>query len=107
MKTLDIDLAMKFIEYLDKPAHVSTLELVGKVDIHVHRGDGVLTFLRFVPDRYRVGDGLDPDLFDIDSAAVQLALYVFHSGRWRNLRLGAVMRSAEFEQLVCSKETYA
>lgn len=84
MKTLDIDLAMKLIEYLDEPAHVSTLEFVGKIDIHIDRGDGMLTFLRFVADGYRVGYGLDPDLFDIDSATVQLALYVFHSSSWRN-----------------------
>jgi hypothetical protein len=71
---------MKLIENLDEPAHMRPLEPVRQVHIHIDRGDGILAFLGLVEKSYRIGDGLYPDLLDIDPAMVSLVLNILHQG---------------------------
>ena len=66
VKVLQIDLAVETVQNLDKAAHVSALELVGQINIHVDRGHGLLGSLFFIQNGDRVGYIFYPDLFDVD-----------------------------------------
>lgn len=78
MKARQIDLAMKPVQDLDKPAHMRALETMGQIHIHVDRGHRMLSRLRLIQYCYRIRNGLDSDLFDINAPVVQFALDIFH-----------------------------
>ena len=78
MKTLQIDGPVETVKDLDKAAHMSALELMGQIDGHIDRADRTLLLVGFVEDGDRIGDVLDPDLLDIYSPVIGLALDIFH-----------------------------
>jgi hypothetical protein len=57
------------IEYLDKAAHMGTLEFLGQVDIHVDTGDGLLTSVHPI----KHGDGV-ADVFHAHLVNVYVAV---------------------------------
>ena len=78
LKAAEINLSVKGVEYLYEPAHVRALELVGKVDVHVHGRNSVLVVVLLVENGDGIGYGFDPDLLYIDTSVIKLALNVFH-----------------------------
>ena len=78
-KTVNIYLAVEFIENFHKAAHMGSLEPVGQIDVHVGGGDGVLLPPGLITHGNRIGDGFHPDLLNINPPAVTLALDIFHS----------------------------
>ena len=78
MKTFQVDGTVKTVQDLDKAAHMSALELMGQIDVHVEGSDRTLLLVGFVEDGDRIGDVFDPDLLDIDTPVIGLALDVFH-----------------------------
>lgn len=78
METIEVDLAVKSVQYFNEPAHVRPLEPVRQVDVHVHFGDGFLGLLLLVQKLYRVRDGLDTNLPDIYTPVIVQVLDVFH-----------------------------
>ena len=78
MKTLEINVAVEAIEDFNETAHVSTLELMGQVHIHVDFGHGILDFSGLVQHCDGIGDFLDANFPDIDSPMIALALNIFH-----------------------------
>ena len=62
------------------------LELVGKVHVHVHAGNGMLNALCLIKNGNRVADILDSDLVDLDFSMIFLVLDIVHlifRNRWR------------------------
>jgi len=54
-------------------------EFMRQIDVHIDRSNGLLSFLRLVTHRYGVGNGLNTNLFNVDSSAVELVLNIFHA----------------------------
>ena len=80
MKGLEIELAVKPVENLDKTAHMRPFKPVRQIDVHIHLGDRLLTFTCLVEQADRVGDRFNTDFSDADPAEVVLALNIFHRG---------------------------
>ena len=64
------------VERLDEAAHVGSLEMVGKVDRQLHRGDRRLLAVVLVADTDRVAEVLDPDAVDRDPPVIGKILRV-------------------------------
>jgi hypothetical protein len=62
------------VQDLDETTHVSPLEVVRQVHIHIHGSDGVLSAIFLIQHRNGVADALHPDLIDFDVAVVFLIL---------------------------------
>jgi hypothetical protein len=86
VKTIEIDLAMKPVQDLNKPAHMGSFKPVRQVDIHIDRCHGMLPLFGFIKDGYRITNRFDADFFDIDAPVIKLALYIFHVGTKVNHR---------------------
>ncbi len=78
VKIMQITSAMKSIENLHKTAHVGSFEPVRQIDIHVHRGHGVLNTFCPVEDGDRIGNRLHPDLADIYTPVIAQILNILH-----------------------------
>ena len=78
METFQVDGTVETVKDLNKAAHVSALELMGQVDVHINRADRTLLLFGFVEDGDRIGNVLDSDLLDIYTPVIGLALDVFH-----------------------------
>jgi hypothetical protein len=71
------------IEDLDKPTHVSSLELLGQVHEEAYGGHGVLQFVSLVPNLNWKAQVADPYLVDAQLPMIALALLVGHRIRLR------------------------
>ena len=71
------------IEHLDKPTHVSSLELLGQVHEEADGGHGVLQLVGLVPDLNWKAQVTDPYLIDAQLPMIALALLVGHRIRLR------------------------
>lgn len=71
-------MAVKPVQYLNKPAHMCAFEEVGQIYIHVDRANGPLKLVLLVQNRDRIRNAFYPDLFNVDSAVVGLILNIFH-----------------------------
>jgi len=78
LEGFDVDLSPEFIQYLDEPAHMGSLEVVGEVDIHIDGCIDGLGSVGTVQDNDRVFDALYPYLLNIDLSVVFLVLNVDH-----------------------------
>ncbi len=58
------------VQYLDEPRHVGALEIMGQMNIHIERGDGVLHPDALVLDLNRMTYALDADPVDCKVACI-------------------------------------
>ena len=79
MKFSDINLAMKLVQYLNKPTHMGALKLMGQIHVHIDSGDRFLTALGFIKHSHRIGDGFHSHLLYIDTSVIFLILNIFHN----------------------------
>ena len=75
------DVATKFTENFDEPAHMRALMAIGQIDINVYAGDGVLSAIKFIQHHNWIGNILNPDLVDIDVAMIGPALHIGNFGQ--------------------------
>jgi hypothetical protein len=66
------------MKHLDKPAHMGALILMGQIDIHIDRGNGVLGAFPPIANGDRVPQIFDTHLIDRNVAVITLVLGVFH-----------------------------
>ena len=74
---------------------------MGQIHIHVDRGHRMLTLPCLIQNGYRIGDGLDPDLFDIDAPVVKFVLDIFHKPEAKRLSVVSYVRDSR-QDLVLS-----
>ena len=94
METIEIDLSMKPVQDLNKPAHMGSLEPVRQVDIHIDRRHSMLPLFGFIKDGNRITNRFDANFFDIDAPVIKLALYIFHVATKVNHRETRVIQYA-------------
>ena len=70
------NLAFVMVENFHEAGHMSALEVVGQIDIHVKRGDGVLLALAAVLDAHRMANVFNAHFVYGNAAGVGAALYV-------------------------------
>src|ERR1700761_9806153 len=78
---VDVNDRAVLIQHLDKPAHVSALEMVRQINCQRNRGYGVLGGMRFVPDLDREAEIGYSDPVDGHFPMVRLVLRVDESGK--------------------------
>jgi hypothetical protein len=78
MKALQIDLSPEPVKDLDKAAHMSSLEPMGKIDVHIDSGNGLLKLSRLIQHSHRIGYRFDANLPDAYSPVIMKVLYIFH-----------------------------
>jgi hypothetical protein len=64
------------VEHFDEPAHVSSLEFLGQINIHPDRGNRVLRRTRLVPDLNRKAQAANANLVNREFAMIPFALLV-------------------------------
>jgi hypothetical protein len=73
---IDRDLALVLMQDFHEARHVRAFEVVGQVHVHVESRNGVLLAGGAVLDAHRMGDVLDADAVDGDTAGIHPALDV-------------------------------
>ncbi len=86
LHVIDTDLAMVEVEHLDKTAHVGSLELLGKINIHVNPRHRMLLSTVFVLHHNRVADILDAHLVDGNLTGIRTLLHIGHRCHFNGLR---------------------
>ena len=81
LKLFHGDFSPELIENLDKPAHVGSLEFVGKVHKQVEYPYGVLQSLAAIFYRDRIAESFHPNFVDGNLARVRQSLDV-RNGQW-------------------------
>ena len=78
VKCFDIDLSTEFVEDFHKPAHVRSLELMGKADVHINCGIDRLGPLGAIQNDNRVFNALYANFLDVDLSVILLILDINH-----------------------------
>jgi hypothetical protein len=77
---IDVNDRAVFIQYLDKPAHVCSLEMVRQINRKRNRGHGVLRGMRFISDLDGESEIRDSDAVDSHFPMIGLVLRIHKSG---------------------------
>jgi hypothetical protein len=73
------NLIVMLVEDAYKAGHMGPFEMLGKADIHIEVGNGVLLLAGAILDDYRVTDILDAHFVDGDLTGISAALYINHA----------------------------
>ena len=78
VEVFDVDMAPVIVQYLDKTTHVSSLEMMGKIYIHVNRCVDMLGTVCFVENNNRIFNSLYAYLLYLQVSVIPEALNINH-----------------------------